>query len=129
MPSTRRPCRVSQCPHMRPCPLHPEPVSTYRQRADERPSAAQRGYGSRWQKRRAAFIASHPLCIECDKPSAHADHSPRSRRELIAAGVEDPDQDQYLEARCGPCHSRRTAQYDGGFGNRVGGSKSLEGYI
>lgn len=130
MPTSRRPCRVNQCPHMRPCPLHPEPVYAYQQRAAERPSAAVRGYGAQWQHRRKTFLMVNPFCVECGKPAVHADHSPRSRRELIAAGVSDPDQDQYLEPRCHSCHSRRTAQQDGGFGNkRVGGSKTLEGSV
>ncbi len=33
-------------------------------RADKE-SSAQRGYGYRWQKARAAFLAEHPLCVMC----------------------------------------------------------------
>ncbi len=32
---------------------------------DRRGSSAQRGYGSRWQKARAAYLAAHPLCCRC----------------------------------------------------------------
>ena len=28
-------------------------------------TAAQRGYGSRWQKARASFLAAHPICVMC----------------------------------------------------------------
>lgn len=28
-------------------------------------TAAQRGYGYRWQKARATFLKAHPLCIRC----------------------------------------------------------------
>lgn len=28
-------------------------------------TTAQRGYGSRWQKARAGFLRSHPLCVMC----------------------------------------------------------------
>jgi 5-methylcytosine-specific restriction protein A len=31
----------------------------------ERPSAARRGYGPRWRRARAAFLALHPLCAAC----------------------------------------------------------------
>jgi 5-methylcytosine-specific restriction endonuclease McrA len=33
-------------------------------RLDKR-SSAERGYGSRWQKARASFLKSHPLCVMC----------------------------------------------------------------
>lgn len=35
--------------------------------ATERGSAAQRGYGARWQKARLLFLAQHPLCVHCDR--------------------------------------------------------------
>jgi hypothetical protein len=31
----------------------------------ERPSAARRGYGSRWRSARTAYVARHPLCAAC----------------------------------------------------------------
>ena len=31
----------------------------------QRPSAARRGYGPRWRRARAAFLAQHPLCAAC----------------------------------------------------------------
>ena len=33
----------------------------------DRPTSAQRGYGSKWQKARAAFLRDNPLCIECKR--------------------------------------------------------------
>jgi 5-methylcytosine-specific restriction protein A len=32
-----------------------------------RATAAERGYGYRWQQARAAFLAANPLCRECEK--------------------------------------------------------------
>ena len=29
-------------------------------------TAAQRGYGYKWQKARAGFLRSHPLCVMCE---------------------------------------------------------------
>ena len=34
-------------------------------RAD-RATAAQRGYGWKWQKAREEFLRKHPLCVECE---------------------------------------------------------------
>jgi 5-methylcytosine-specific restriction protein A len=33
----------------------------------QRGTAAQRGYGARWQRYRAAFLREHPLCVMCEK--------------------------------------------------------------
>jgi 5-methylcytosine-specific restriction protein A len=30
-----------------------------------RPSATRRGYGARWRRARAAYLARHPLCVPC----------------------------------------------------------------
>jgi 5-methylcytosine-specific restriction enzyme A len=32
----------------------------------QRPSAARRGYGPRWRRARAAYLARHPLCVPCE---------------------------------------------------------------
>jgi 5-methylcytosine-specific restriction protein A len=41
-----------------------------------RGSAASRGYGHRWRKARAAFLAEHPVCAHpsCAQPAADVDH-------------------------------------------------------
>ena len=44
-----------------------------------RASAAERGYGHRWRKARAAYLAQHPLCVECERlgrttPATVVDH-------------------------------------------------------
>jgi 5-methylcytosine-specific restriction protein A len=59
------------------------------------------------------------MCVDCGRPATTADHAPVSRRDLVAAGVTDPDADRFLQSRCTPCHSRRTATVDGGFGNPI----------
>lgn len=45
---------------------------------DQRKSSAQRGYGSKWQRAREAFLREHPLC---------EDH--RKRGQVVAATVVD----------------------------------------
>lgn len=43
-------------------------MSTSIQKSPEpRQSTAARGYGSKWQKARAAWLVSHPTCVECAK--------------------------------------------------------------
>lgn len=75
----------------------------------ERGSAAARGYGGRWRKYRAAYLAKHPLCMEDLKenkyePSIDVDHI------IPVEGPDDPlfwDEDNH-QALCHSCHSRKT---------------------
>ena len=44
-----------------------------------RPSARARGYDSKWEKARAAYLAEHPLCVMCEargrvEPATVVDH-------------------------------------------------------
>lgn len=81
-----------------------------------RGSAHERGYSAAWQRARAGFLRSHPLCTK------HA-----AKGETVAASVVDhivPHKgDKVLfwehdnwQALCKPCHDRKTATEDGGFG-------------
>ena len=79
-----------------------------RQLDRERPSAARRGYGSRWRRARAGFLAQHPLCAAC-----------RAQGRVVQATVVDHvvphrgdpklfwDQSNWAPA-CKPCHDRKT---------------------
>lgn len=42
----------------------------------QRKTAHQRGYGQRWRKARAAFLARHPFCAKCTRvtPATVVDH-------------------------------------------------------
>ena len=109
-----RPCAAPGCPALvargRRCPAHA--------RAEERRrgSAARRGYGTAWQQTSAAYLAAHPICIDCGAPATVPDYDPVARRDLVAMGVPDPDAWHRLKPRCGPCHNWRTVRVDGGFG-------------
>lgn len=81
----RRACPVMGCAHAVPCPDHARPPTKRRsaisQRAydQQRGSAHARGYDSRWRKARQAYLAKHPLCVECLKrgiytPARVVDH-------------------------------------------------------
>ncbi len=94
---------------------------SYASRAPRRPSAAARGYGTDWRKLRAKAKKLLPyVCADCgligDDDShegrLHLDHdTPRSR-----GGSDDLSN---LKFRCVRCHSRKTAQADGGFANPI----------
>jgi len=82
-----------------------------------RDTAVKRGYGYAWQKARMGFLKNHPVCAECQKQGR-----------VTAASVVDhitPHKgDQALfwdhnnwQPLCKPCHSRKTAAQDGGYGN------------
>lgn len=107
----RRPCSVPGCPRIAErsgrCAVHAVRERGYDR---QRGTSAERGYGAAWRQRRAEFLAEHPVCIDCGAPATDADHEvPRLRG--------GSDADENLRARCHRCHSRKTAQVDGGFGN------------
>ena len=104
---------------------------THQREADKRRgTAAQRGYtGKRWESARTACLTGRchcvgechhgPLCTcetqghghdgRCTALAAVADHYPRSRRELVAAGVRNPDAVEHLRSLCASCHGKETA--------------------
>lgn len=73
---------------------------------EQRGTAAQRGYGGRWQRLRLAFLSEHPLCAHCLAAgvvtSATDVHHLKPRRD---GGL---DLASNLQAVCHACHSRVT---------------------
>lgn len=114
------------------CPGTPAPgrhrCPTCTTATDRRPTARQRGYTATWARRSAAYLARHPWCVDCGRPAVVSDHAPATRRQLIAAGVPDPDADQHLQARCRSCDARRRVVVEHCFGGDIGG-KSLPGDV
>jgi 5-methylcytosine-specific restriction endonuclease McrA len=68
----------------------------------QRPSARERGYDSKWQKEAKAFLALHPYCRMCGAPSRVVDHviPHRGDKRLFW-------QRSNWQALCTPCHSSR----------------------
>ena len=63
----KRFCSHANCPVLVDkgrCPKHEEQFREDRKRYG-RQTAARRGYDARWQKFRAAFLASNVLCLDC----------------------------------------------------------------
>ncbi|MEK3945000.1 HNH endonuclease [Paenibacillus sp. FSL H3-0310] len=110
-------CRKSGCKSLVEggyCEEHKDLDKQYEQ---QRGSAAERGYDSKWKVARARFLRSHPLCVHCELSSL-----------VTAATVVDhiiPHKgDMRLfwnvsnwQGLCASCHSIKTVKEDGGFGN------------
>lgn len=117
----RKPCALARCgkltaPGERYCAAHKREDRKLSDR--RRGSAAKRGYGSKWQKARDAFLKEHPLCARCEADGL-----------VTAATVVDhitPHKgDQKLfwsrsnwQPLCKMHHDRKTAIEDGGFGRQ-----------
>ena len=58
------PCQHPGCPELVPygqkyCDKHKG------QHRNDRPTAAAKGYSTRWQRARKMYLAAHPLCVRC----------------------------------------------------------------
>lgn len=106
----------------------------------QRGTAAQRGYGSRWQSARHAYLGRHPLCVECQRENrltaaTVVDHiRPHRLAEALKDGSQSAirsaqslfwDQDNW-QALCKTHHDAKTAREDGGFGNRRQGDQARQ---
>ena len=83
----------------------------------ERGTSRERGYTSAWQKARDAYLRLYPICAEHmrqgGRPVAASvvDHKKPHRGDMVLFW--DSTNWQRL---CKPCHDRKTASADGGFG-------------
>lgn len=80
---------------------------------ERRLSAAERGYDHKWRRFRNRYLRAHPICDLCGQPSEVPDHYPQSRKELLAAGITNPDQDCYVRPLCTRCHNSETNRNQG----------------
>jgi len=75
----------------------------------KRPSARQRGYDSKWEKTRKAYLKANPYCVECDvsflSRATDVDH-------IDGLGPNGPRGHDWsnLRALCHSHHSQRTAR-------------------
>lgn len=72
-----------------------------------RGTAAQRGYGGRWQRVRALFLRAHPLCAECAQQGVTT--AATDVHHLVPRRAGGTDEESNLRALCHSCHSRITA--------------------
>jgi 5-methylcytosine-specific restriction protein A len=106
-------CQQPGCDHERPCPIH----TPARPPDVQRENSYRRGYGGKhWHRARAITLKRDQLCTwpeergGCDAPSTRADHYPRTRRELLAAGVPDPDDPALMRGLCESHHNQHTGE-------------------
>ena len=98
-----------------------KPITRITERHGDRDRAViHRLYGYKWQQARKAWLMAHPLCVHCqaqgiDELATEVDH------------IESHCGDRALfwnkgnwQSLCKPCHSRKTALEDGGFGHYKG---------
>jgi 5-methylcytosine-specific restriction enzyme A len=76
----------------------------------ERPSAARRGYGSRWRSARTVYLARHPLCAACQAlgrvvGATVVDHVVPPRGDAVLFWDE-----RNWQNRCKRCHDAKTAR-------------------
>ena len=106
----KKPCAYPGCSRLTDagrCDLHPRAPDARGTRTKKYDRRAWRD-GLRVQKLRA-----NPLCENCEAEgravvARHVDHKD---------GDSDNDAWANLQSLCPPCHSRKTATHDGGFGN------------
>lgn len=84
----------------------------------ERGSSAARGYDSKWQKARVGFLRLHPLCAQCERDGLvteanEVDHIIPHKGDRALFWNRDN-----WQSLCKPCHGRKTAIDDGGFGRQ-----------
>ena len=70
-----------------------------------RPSARERGYDTRWQQERAAYLLTHPTCRRCPKPATTLDHINPHRGNMVIFW--DRSNWQPLCTKCHSMHKQR----------------------
>ena len=75
--------------------------------------------GSRYKKRRLAFLARNPLCVECREKGKTRRANVLDHITAHKGSVELFWDECNWQPLCDSCHSTKTNKYDGGFGNRV----------
>ena len=82
-----------------------------------RPSAAKRGYGSKWQRTRAAKLAQDPMCEDCAAAGLTTAANEVDHIDGMGPNGERGHDLDNLRSLCKPCHARKTVLCDGGFGH------------
>lgn len=113
-----RVCNVSGCPELTDkgskCDQHRK--ADRRQADRKRPNATERGYGNKWRKARAEYLAAWPICEEpgCGEPATDVDH-------IDGLGPNGPRGYDWANFRsyCRSDHAKRTARdQPGGWNQR-----------
>ena len=122
MGSLTKNCKTPGCPNLhrnksgycdecmaRYAAAHPEKGKP----AENRPSAYERGYDSRWRRFARNFLINHPVCAICGAPSVCVDHknTPADVMLEVNGGVFDYDEREY-QALCCACNAEKGKTLD-----------------
>ncbi len=81
----------------------PEHMAQMRKRQDAgRPNFRERGYDSRWDKVRKAYLSEYPLCERCQAAGRSVPAILVHHRDRVPANMADEN----LEALCRECHEQ-----------------------
>lgn len=102
-------------PHKHTAAITAAPAYNGIERHKERLGSTARGYTYKWQQASKRYLATHPLCVECERQNiieqaTEVDHITPHRGDMQLFW--DPENWQGL---CHLCHSRKTAREDAGF--------------
>ncbi len=105
--SPKSPCKIPTCPKLAYkwgyCREHSKQFD------EQRGTAAERGYDSRWVKARKMWLAEHPLCVACEKEgrvtgATVVDHIQRHKGDRAKFW----DSESNWQSLCDPCHRVKT---------------------
>lgn len=88
---------------------------------ERRGSARARGYDSRWEVARLAFLAANPFCRHCERETPESIQPAEVVDHIVPHKGDDRlfwDETNW-QPLCKPHHDRKTAVEDGGFGRPV----------
>jgi 5-methylcytosine-specific restriction enzyme A len=99
------------------CDVHRKERKQLYEQTPERKASKSLYATKRWLDLRVTVLRACPLCVECKKhgqltAAQHVDHIKPHGGDIDLFFDEDN-----LQSLCKPCHSRKTAKEDGGFGN------------
>lgn len=89
--------------------------------ADRADEASGFYHTAEWKRLSGHYLKHHPWCVLCEADGRHepakvADHYPKSRRQLLDAGIRHPDAWRWLRALCMGHHRSETNRLQpGGF--------------
>src|SRR5690554_1159232 len=104
------------CPALAPPdqPRCPTCTARQRKRSRARNPRTDAAYASTsWRTTRRIYLSKHPHCQHptCTRTAEDVDHI-IPRRILVAAGINNPDHERWLQALCHPHHSSKTRTTD-----------------
>lgn len=115
----KRPKRICSCGRIVQDKCDHCTKQTRRRQDSQRGTAAERGYGYRWQQARERFLKRYPLCVHCLKDGQTqaaevVDHKIPHKGDKALFW----DQDNW-QGLCKRHHDVKTATEDGGFGRQM----------